>query len=87
MSEQAQQSRAPKVFAPFNVVQKEGSYGPFWSISGKAEKIKAFIDAHTTESGFINLTMQDRREVGQYGETHNIILNDWKPKAKADAAY
>ena len=71
--------KAPKVYAPLNATLKTGTFGDFFALSGNAEKLVAFIEANKTDSGFINLTMSGRKEVGKYGETHSVFLNDWKP--------
>lgn len=73
------EEKKPKVYAPLNATLKTGAYGEFYAISGNAEKLVAFIEANKTDTGFINLTMSARKEVGKYGETHSVFLNDWKP--------
>ena len=35
------------------------------------------------EKGYVNLNMTKRKDVGQYGQTHSIVLDDWKPTQTA----
>jgi|WetSurMetagenome_2_1015567.scaffolds.fasta_scaffold02367_13 hypothetical protein len=39
---------------------------------------------YTTKSGkkYLNLIVQTRREPGQYGETHSVTIDTWKPPEK-----
>lgn len=45
-----------------------------------AELIK-FAEQHKNEKGYLNLIVAARREPGQYGDTHCVSLDTWKPKA------
>lgn len=75
--------KAPRIYAPVSVKAKEGQFGPFFSIGGKAEKLIEFIKANTKENGFIDLTMSERREPSQYGDTHSLFVDDWKAPVNA----
>ena len=33
---------------------------------------------------YINLTMKKKREADQFGKTHSISINTWKPEKKQD---
>jgi|TARA_R110000824_G_scaffold18615_2_gene73410 hypothetical protein len=55
--------------------------GSILNIGIKAETLTAFIAEHTNERGYLNLTVQERREVGQYGDTHSVTLDTWEPAA------
>lgn len=39
-----------------------------------------FNELETTEKGYVNLVVAKRKEVGQFGDTHYIYLDDFKPK-------
>lgn len=39
-----------------------------------------FIKANTNGAGYINLVVSPRRETDQYGNTHSVYLDTWKPK-------
>lgn len=72
-----------KVYAPISAKQIETQYGPIIKLSGKADFLAQWIKQHANEQGFINLDIGPRREVGKYGQTHNVTLNQWKPESKA----
>ena len=39
-----------------------------------------FNELETTEKGYVNLVVAKRKEVSQFGDTHYIYLDDFKPK-------
>lgn len=77
---------ADRVYAPFSA--KEHTFadgGKIIKLSAKADKLIAFIEANFNESGYINLVLASRREKGQYGDTHTVYLDTWKPKQRDGA--
>ncbi len=58
-----------------------GQYWDFYNISINLEKLKEYVN----NKGYVNITMSQRREVGQYGETETFTLNEYKPKAKEES--
>jgi len=73
-----------KVYVPKSSAKevqfKDG--GSLIRLSFKADELIAFVQEHVNERGYINLTLSKRREVSQYGETHSLMLDQWKPKPK-----
>ena len=53
-------------------------------LSGKAETFIEEIRKYTNEKGYFNFEISERKEVGQYGDTHSLKLNEWKPKEKEE---
>ena len=53
--------------------------GSILNIGINAETLTAFIAEHTNERGYLNLTVQERREAGRYGDTHSVALDTWEP--------
>jgi hypothetical protein len=72
MPEETQQQT--KVYAPMSVEQRDGNYGPFLRASFRKDKMLEFINKHANERGYVNLVISERKEVGKYGETHNVVL-------------
>jgi hypothetical protein len=72
-----------KIYAPITAIERQTTAGQFFRMSFNAEKMKAWIDQHKNEKGYVNLDMGKRREVGKYKETHAITLNTWKPDGAA----
>ena len=52
-----------------------GQYGEFFNLSFKLEELQK----HVNDRWYINLVINKRKEVGQYGDTHSISLNEWTP--------
>ena len=48
----------------------------------KVADLVAFAQAHTNERGYLNLVISERREVGQYGDTHSVTLDTYVSQAK-----
>ena len=71
---------AEKVYLKCSAKKKNfDNGGSILNIGIKAESLTAFIAEHTNERGYLNLTVQERREVGQYGDTHSVSLDPWDP--------
>lgn len=63
---------------------KESKYGI--KLSGKADKVIEEIKKHTNEKGYFNFELLKRKELGKYGETHYVKVDDWKPTPKGEDA-
>ena len=46
-----------------------------------AEKMIAFLTQYKNAKGFVNLGISERKEIGQYGDTHTVWLDTWSPEA------
>ena len=57
--------------------------GSVINIDCKADELIAFATAHKNNAGYVNLIVSERREVGSYGDTHSVRLNDWRPQASS----
>ena len=55
-----------------------GQFGEFFNVSINVEKLQQYAN----EKGYVNMTMSKRREVGQYGDTHYFVLNEYNPEAQ-----
>lgn len=60
--------------------QIEGKYGDILKLSLKVEDFKQFIDQHKNEKGYVNLAIMSKREPDERGNTHNVMLDTWKPQ-------
>lgn len=75
----------PKIYAPMSAKQKTFTNGGHViKFGGRADKIIDWIRQHTNQGGYINFVMAERREVGQYGDTHTVSLDAYVPKPKAE---
>ena len=55
--------------------------GQIIKLSIAASELRAFSDAHANQAGYVNLVVAERREPGQYGDTHYVYLDAFTPKA------
>ena len=62
------------------VTLKKSKFGINMSV--KTDEFIEQLRQHTNEKGYCNLEINERREVGKYGETHSMKVNEWKPTQK-----
>lgn len=79
-----QKTYVPKSSAKQITFQSSGK--TIIKISFKANELIEFVNGHVNASGYINLGISERREVGPYGDTHCVWLDTWQPKPKTDAS-
>jgi hypothetical protein len=73
---------ADKVFLKCSAKQKQfDNGGSVINLGVKAMDLIAFAQAHTNERGYVNMVISERREVGQYGDTHSVSLDTYVSKA------
>jgi hypothetical protein len=75
----------PKTYVPKSSV-KETVFpdgGKLLKIGFHAETLAEFVKNHANEKGYVNFVITRRREVGQFGETHSVTLDTWKPDGRA----
>jgi hypothetical protein len=69
-----------KIYAPFFLKEIKTKYGSLLKLSFNAEKLLPFIEEHKNEKGYVNININQRQEVGQFGDTHYATLDTWKPE-------
>ena len=57
--------------------------GTLLNVRVKAEVLAAFLEQHTGADGWLRLTIKRRKAVGQFGDTHSVVLDTFKPTPKA----
>lgn len=62
------------------VTLKEGKFSI--KFSGKTDEVIAQLLAITNDKGYFNLEIGKKKEVGKYGDTHYLKVDDWKPEQK-----
>lgn len=70
----------PKVYVPKSSAKQVSER--LLKISFKAAEFRDFMNQHINDKGYIKLCISPRRETGQYGDTHCIWLDTWKPGNK-----
>jgi hypothetical protein len=56
------------------------SGGSVLNVGVRVDEIIAFAKEHGNERGYLNLTVSQRKEVGQYGQTHSVYLDAYDAK-------
>jgi hypothetical protein len=51
-------------------------------LSGKTEDFINQLQAITNEKGYFNLEIKERKEVGKYGDTHYLVVDEYVPAEK-----
>jgi len=74
---------AEKTYLKCSAKARTTQYGEMINIGVKATDLIAFAEAHANERGYVNLTVSQRKEPGQYGDTHSVALDIFEPKARA----
>ena len=76
---------ADKVFLKCSAKEKTFRNGGSKIVLGvKVDDLVAFAKQHANERGYLNLVVSARREVGQYGDTHSVTLDDFVPQRRSD---
>ena len=57
--------------------------GSLLKLSFNAASLLEFVRNHSNEKGYLNLLVSARKTPGQYGDTHSVYLDTWKPKTDA----
>ena len=68
-----------KIYAPIFTKEIETKFGKMLKQSFNADKMITFIKENVNEKGYVNLNTSERRETGQYGDTHYSTLDTWEP--------
>jgi hypothetical protein len=74
------EDRPKRVYAPASL--KEITFsggGTLLKLSVNVDKFLAFLKEHENEKGWVNMKIERKKEVGQYGDTHSLQLDTWKP--------
>ena len=59
--------------------------GSILNLGIKVADLLEFAQRHANERGYLNLSVQSRREIGKFGDTHTISLDAWVKKPKGDS--
>lgn len=59
--------------------------GSLMKLSFQVDALIEFLKQHRNERGYINLNVTERKTPSQYGETHSVWLDTWKPRQGPDS--
>ena len=61
--------------------QVDTQYGWILNLSLKLEDLQAIVNP----KGYVAISVMPRKEVGQYGDTHSVVENSYKPKEQQES--
>ena len=77
-----------KIFLKCSAKEKVFSNGgSILNLGIKVADLLEFAQRHANDRGYLNLSVQSRREIGKFGDTHTISLETWVAKPKAEAMH
>ena len=69
------------VYVPGSSVKaRQTTFGEVLKLSFKIEELQKIAKQFKNEKGYLNLEIVPRKEASQYGETHSVKVDTWKPK-------
>lgn len=68
-----------KTYLRCSAKARQTNFGEVIKLGIKVDDFIAFARQHVNERGYLNLEISPRREQGQYGDTHSVSLDDFRP--------
>jgi hypothetical protein len=59
----------------------QGKFGEIQKISFSRKDLELMMD-NLNEKGYINLNRIEKRETDKYGNTHYLVIDEWKPTSQ-----
>ncbi len=76
-----------KIYAPVSAKEVTFQSGKtIIKLGVNVAKFTEFLKQHANAKGYVNLGISSRKEVSQYGETHTVWLDTWKPESNQKPA-
>jgi hypothetical protein len=66
-----------KTYLKASAKARDTQFGQIIKLGVKADDLIAFAREHVNSRGYLNLDIVARKEVGQYGDTHSVALDDY----------
>ena len=64
---------------PVSIKTRETQYGNILKMGIKVDPMIEFLNKYKNERGFVNLDINERKELGQFGQSHSVALDTWSP--------
>ena len=55
-----------------------GNFGEFHKLSFNRDDVQKLMN-NLNDKGWVNVNMNRRKEVSQYGQTHSLVIDTWQP--------
>lgn len=76
----------PKIYLKkVSAKEVQTQWGAVLKLGVHADTMIDFLNQHRNEKGYVNIAISPRKEVGQYGDTHSVTLDTWKPGQRRNA--
>lgn len=70
----------PRIYVPKSKAKAvQTKFGDVLRLGFHAESLIAFVRANANQAGYVNLDVVPRKATDEWGNTHSIVLNTWKP--------
>ena len=66
-----------KTYLKASAKARQTNFGTVIKVGVKVEELIAFATKHKNDRGWINLDIVERKEVGPYGDSHSVVLDDY----------
>jgi len=66
-----------------NGKEVETKFGPMLKLSFNKDDLKKLQD-NLNEKGYVNLNVNKRKEESEFGSTHYMVVDNWKPEKKPE---
>ena len=66
-----------KTYLKASAKARDTQFGQIIKLGIKVDDFIAFAKQHVNDRGYLNLDIMPRKEVGQYGDTHSVALDDY----------
>ncbi len=66
-----------KTYLKCSAKARDTQYGRIIKLGIKVDDFIEFARKHVNERGYVNLDIVERKEQGQYGDTHSVVLDDY----------
>jgi hypothetical protein len=63
----------------------QGKFGEIQKISFSRKDLEVLLE-NLNEKGYVNLNRVAKKETDKYGNTHYMVIDDWKPEEKQYSA-
>jgi len=75
---------AEKIYVKAYAKARTTKVGELVNLSIDVEDFNRLAEQYANEKGRLKLTLLKRREEGQYGDTHYLVVDTFVPKPKVD---
>lgn len=61
--------------------ERDTKFGPVLNVSFDAKELIAFVQSHTNERGYFNISIMPRKSRDE-SQTHSVVWDNWEPQKR-----